>query len=73
MTRLRGIVKAVVTMAGVVSLSSPLLVSGTGDMGHKGQKGRQSRDGHERGLSGADSPPAFTSGPETHDGADQVG
>ena len=34
-------------------------------MVHKGQKGRQSRDSHERRLSGADSPPAFTSGPET--------
>jgi hypothetical protein len=45
-------------------------------MAHKGQKGRQSRDGHERGLSGADSPQAFMSGPETMMGrikADQVG
>ncbi len=65
MTRLRGIVKAVVTMAGVVSLSNPLLVSGTGDMAHKGQKSRQSKDSHECGVSAIDSPSPFTSGPES--------
>jgi hypothetical protein len=61
MTRLRGIVKAVVTIAGVVSLSSPLLVSAAGDPTHKGSKDRPSKDGHERGLSGMDSPAPFIS------------
>ncbi len=50
MTRLRGIVKAVVTIAGAVSLSSPLFVSGAEGGAHKGQRSPENNNGHERGV-----------------------
>jgi hypothetical protein len=65
MTRLRGIVKAVVTIAGAVSLSSPLIVSGGEGSAHKGQKSQGTKNGHELGVFNSESLPASANVPES--------